>query len=293
MSIALVQKYVDLLDEVYAAESKTAVLDGDTSLIQAGSNAHTIRVPKMTLDGLGDYSRTSGYTNGTVSIAWEEKELDYDRGRKFAVDAMDNEETLGVAFGRLSSEFVRTKVARELDAYRFASYAGMSGISTVSAAVLSTADAWMAALTAAKTTMDNDEVSEETRYLFITPTGYNLIAGMDTTKSRAMIESFAGVIVVPQARFCTGIELQDGSTQGETAGGFKQDGNDINFMIIEKSAVMQYIKHNVNKVISPEENQTSDAWLFFYRAYGIAKVLDQKVAGVYLHKSTVTHSASN
>ena len=292
MSIALVAKYVDLLDEVYAMESRTAVLDGDTSLIQAGTNAHTIKVPYMTLDGLGDYSRTSGYTQGTVSVGWEEKTLDYDRGRKFAVDAMDNEETIGVAFGKLSSEFVRTKVARELDAFRFASYAGTAGISTVSAAVLDTAEKWMNALTAAKTTMDDDEVSEETRYLFITPTGRNLLEAMDTTKSRATLDSFAGVITVPQARFCTGIELQDGSSQGETKGGFLRNGNDINFMIIEKSAVMQYIKHQVNKVISPEENQSSDSWLFFYRAYGLAEVLDMKVAGVYLHKSTVTHNES-
>ena len=292
MSIALIQKYVDLLDEVYAMESKTAVLDGDSSLIQAGSNAHTIRVPKMTLDGLGDYSRTSGYASGNVNIAWEEKVLDYDRGRKFSVDAMDDEETLGVAFGKMSSEFVRSKVARELDAYRFAAYAGMSGISTVSAAALSTADNWMAAITAAKTTMDDDEVAEESRYLFITPTGRNLIEGMDTYKSRALIDSFAGVITVPQTRFCTGIDLQDGTTAGETAGGYLRQGNDINFMIIEKGAVMQYIKHTVNKVISPEENQTSDAWMFFYRAYGIAKVLDQKVAGVYLHKSNVVRNES-
>ena len=292
MSIALVSKYVALLDEVYAMESKTAVLDGDASLVQAGTNAHTIKVPKMTMDGLGDYSRTTGYTAGTVNVAWEAKTLGYDRGRKFSVDDMDNEETLGIAFGKLSSEFVRTKVAREIDAYRFATYAGTAGISTVSAAALSTADNWLAALTAAKTTMDNDEVSEESRYLFITPTGLNLINGMDTYKSRAIIDSFAGVIAVPQTRFCTSIDLQDGSTQGETKGGYLRNGNDINFMIIEKNAVMQYIKHQVNKVISPDENQTSDAWLFFFRSYGIAEVYDQKVAGIYLHKSNVTQNES-
>ena len=292
MAIALVEKYVDLLDEVYAVESRTSVLDGDTSLVQAGSNAHTIKVPYLTLDGLGDYSRTSGYTQGTVSVGWEEKALDYDRGRKFSVDDMDNEETIGVAFGKLSSAFVRTKVAREIDAYRFAQYAGMVGISTVSAAVLDTADKWLAALTAAKTTMDDDEVPEEGRYLFITPTGKNLIDGMDTYKSRAMIDSFAGVISVPQTRFCTSIELLDGSTAGETKGGFLRNGNDINFMIIEKSAVMQYIKHQVNKVITPAENQSSDSWLFFFRSYGIAEVLDMKTAGVYLHKSTVVQNES-
>ena len=46
----------------------------------------------------------------------------FDRGRMFTVDNMDNAETAGLAFGRLASEFIRTKVAPEVDAFRFASY---------------------------------------------------------------------------------------------------------------------------------------------------------------------------
>lgn len=291
-SIALFQKYIDHLDEVYAAEAKTAVLDGDSVLVRAGSNTHTLQIPKMSMDGLADYSRSAGYALGSVSIEYEEVAFNYDRGRKFSVDVMDDEETAGVAFGKLSSEFVRTKVVREMDAVRFAQYAGITGISTVAAAVLDTADKWLAALTTAKTTMDDDEVPAENRVLFITPTGLNLINGMDTYKSRAIIDSFAQVIDVPQARFCTGIELFDGTSDNELAGGFGRKGNDINFMIIEKSAVMQYTKHLVNKVISPEANQSTDGYLLFYRAYGLHDVYDNKVAGIYLHKSTVTRDES-
>ena len=292
-SIALFEKYITKLDEVYAFAAKSAVLDGDNELVRAGSNAHTIQVPKMTMDGLADYSRNSGYVLGDVSIEYEDVAFDYDRGRKFSVDIMDDEETAGVAFGQLASQFIRDKVAKEMDAVRFAAYAGTAGISTVAAAVLDTADKWLTALTVAKTTMDDNEVTEDSRYLFINPTGLNLINGMDTYKSRAMIDSFAGVIAVPQTRFCTGVELLDGTSAGETAGGFKLDGNDINFLIVDKNAVMQYTKHTVNKVISPEANQSSDGYLFFYRAYAVHQVLENKLAGVYLHKSTTTHSASN
>ncbi len=73
-------------------------------------------------------------TNETVKF-------NYDRGRAFSVDAMDNEETAGIAFGRLASEFIRTKVVPELDAFRFATYAGVSGISKVSAGATFTAGA--------------------------------------------------------------------------------------------------------------------------------------------------------
>ena len=292
-SIALFEKYIAKLDEVYAMEAKTAVLDGNPELVRAGSNTHTIQIPKMTMDGLADYSRNSGYVLGDVTLEYEEVEFNYDRGRKFSVDVMDDEETAGVAFGQLAAEFIRTKVVKEMDAVRFARYAGTAGISTVAAAALDTADKWLAALTAAKTTMDDDEVPEESRILFIAPTGRNLIEGMDTYKSRAMIDSFAQVITVPQARFNTSVELFDGTTQGETAGGFKVDGNDINFLIVEKGAVLQYTKHTVNKVIGPEENQSSDGYLFFYRAYGLADVYENKLGGIYLHKSTVTRGGSN
>ena len=292
-SIALFEKYIAKLDEVYAMEAKTAVLDGSADLVRAGSNAHTIQIPKMSMDGLADYNRNSGYVLGDVTLEYEEVEFNYDRGRKFSIDVMDDEETAGVAFGQLAAQFIREKVVKEMDAVRFAQYAGTAGISTVAAAVLDTADKWLAALTAAKTTMDDDEVPEESRILFISPTGRNLVEGMDTYKSRAMIDSFAQVVTVPQARFNTSVELYDGTSQGETAGGFKVDGNDINFLIIDKGAVLQYTKHTVNKVIGPEENQSSDGYLFFYRAYGLADVYENKLGGIYLHKSTVTRGGSN
>ena len=96
-SIALFEKYIPLLDEVYAAEAKTAILDGDDTLVRSGSNTHTIQIPKMSMDGLGDYSRTSGYALGSVSIEYEEVASNYDRGRKFSIDVMDDEETAGLA----------------------------------------------------------------------------------------------------------------------------------------------------------------------------------------------------
>ena len=56
-------------------------------------------------------------------------------------------------------------------------------------------------------------------------------------------------------------------------------------MIVEKSAAIQYQKHLVNKVVTPEENQTSDGWKFFYRSYGIADVYENKAKGIYLHSA--------
>ncbi len=283
-AIALFKKYIALLDEVYKQASKTATLDGDTSLVQAGANTNEIIVPKLSMDGLADYSRNDGYVKGNVELTMETVKFNYDRGRKFSVDAMDNEETAGVAFGKLSSEFIRTKVVPEMDAFRFATYAGTEGISSASGD-LADGNAVLAALVAAQSKMDDDEVPEENRILYITPTHYNAVNAVDTTKSKEVLNSFAQVIKVPQSRFYTAIDLMDGTSENELAGGYAKsaDGKDINFMIIHKPATLQYPKHTVNKVIEPDLNQDGDGWLFFYRAYGLADVYENKTAGIYLH----------
>ena len=110
------KKYIDKLDEVYKQSSKTADLDGDMDLVRAGANTNEIVIPKLSMDGLGDYSRNDGYVKGSATLNYETVQVNVDRGRKFNIDAMDNEETAGVAFGKLASEFIRTKVVPEVDA---------------------------------------------------------------------------------------------------------------------------------------------------------------------------------
>lgn len=285
-AITKFKTYIALLDEVYKQASLTADLDSDPTLVKAGANANEIIIPKISMDGLADYSRNSGYVKGDVTLTNETVTFNYDRGRKFSVDNMDNEETAGLAFGKLSSEFIRTKTAPELDAFRFATYAGTTGISKVSTgASLTSGNDVLTALVTAQNKMDEDEVAPENRILYITPTLYNLMLNVDTTKSKAVLDNFAKIVKVPQSRFYTAIDLSDGTSDGETAGGFSKStaGKDINFMIIQKSAIIQYPKHTVNKVVSPEENQTDDSWMFFFRAYGLADVYENKAAGIYLH----------
>lgn len=286
MSILLAKNYVGLLDEVYKKASLTADLMTDPEMVRAGANAQEILVPKLTMDGLADYSRSSGYVGGDVSLEWETVKFNYDRGRKFTVDSMDDEETIQTAFGKLAAEFVRTKVVPEDDAFTFATIAGITGISAVSpGAALSDGAAVMAALKVGMDEMDEDEVPDEGRILYITPTNKSAIEALDTTKSRELLARFEKIVKVPQGRFYTAIDLLDGTTQDEEIGGYaKASGaKNINFMIIQKDAVCKHVKHTANNIITPEENQTSDGYIQKYRKYGLVDVYDNKVAGVYLH----------
>lgn len=283
-NINLFEQYVPLLDEVYKEASKTDVLDGNPELIRMGANANELIIPKMTMDGLADYSRNGGYVGGDVTLTNETVVCNFDRGRMFTVDSMDDAETAGVAFGMLAGEFIRTKVAPELDAFRFATYAGAEGVSSA-AATLTSGENVVAALRAATNAMDEAEVPMEDRILFITPTLHGLIQDMDLVNSREVLSRFSQVIPVPQTRFYTAIQQKDGTSSGETVGGYAKaaDGQEINFMVVHKGAVIQFPKHISPKVVSPEMNPDADAWKFGYRQVSVAEVYENKTAGVYVH----------
>ena len=291
-SIALAKNYVELLDEVYKSASLTSVLDSDPATARAGVNANEIMIPKLSMDGLAEYSRNDGYIKGDVSLEWETVKFNYDRGRLFEVDSMDDEETIKLAFGRLAAEFIRTKVVPEDDAFTFATLAGISGISKVATgATLSDGAGVMAAIKAGLDEMDEDEVPQENRYLFITPTNLSAVKAMDTTKSRELLDGFTQIVKVPQSRFYTAIDLYDGvdhsgsSGADESIGGYVKasTGKDINFMIIHKPAVMKYWKHTASNIITPEANQRSDGYIQKYRKYGLVDAYENKLAGIYLH----------
>lgn len=280
-TITRFKNYVPMLDEAYKLASLTSVLDGPAEMMRAGANVDEIVVPIMSTQGLANYNRGTGYSAGDVTLTNETFKCEYQRGRLFTVDALDNAETAGVAFGRLAGEFIRTQVAPEIDAYRFAQYALKTGIGSATPADLTTGAAVVTALRAGTEMMDDNEVPLTERYLFITPALYGMIEDLDTTKSRAVLGRFQQVIQVPQTRFYSNVTLgTDGYTKTSSTG------KNLNFMIIHKPAVIQYNKHVAPKVITPEQNQTADAWKFGYRVNGIADVYGQKVKGIYKHEAT-------
>ncbi len=295
-SISAAKKFVPLLDEAYRKASLTSILDGDPTLVREGANFGELIIPIMNLQGLGDYDRNSGYVDGDVTLANETIACNYDRGRMFNVDTMDNIESASLAFGMLANEFIKNKVAPELDAFRLACYASKAGVTKVSGALSTGADV-VSALRAATTQMDEDEVPMEDRYLFITPTLHGLVQDMDTTKSREVLARFAGVVDVPQTRFYSKLALKSGklitfgsgdnlTTDDQREGGFVKatSGKELNFMVVHRPAVIQFQKHVAPKIIAPEVNQSGDSYKFGYRNVGIAEVYENKLAGVYVHK---------
>ena len=283
-TIALAKNYTSILDEVYCNASVTADLTSDNTMVRAGANANEIIYPQISVSGLGDYSRNSGYTNGSVNLEWKTAKFNYDRGTKISVDVMDNEESRDIAFTMAGATLMRDKVAPEADAFVFATLAGIAGISKATPATYADATEFLAALIVAKNKMDEDEVPEEGRILYATPTLMNGVMALDTTKSREILNSFTVKKKVPQSRFYTAIDLLDGKSSGEEAGHYKKatTGKDINFMIVHKPAVIKFDKHTVSDIIPASANPSADADIAKYRKYGIVDVYQNKVAGIYL-----------
>lgn len=279
-SIALVTKYIPYLDQVYAYASRTAVLDAPADLVKQTADAKTVMIAKTSMDGLADYDRNNGFADGAASLEWESKTLEHDRGRSFSIDAMDDLETLGIAFGTLASEFIRTKVVPEVDALRFSKYA--AGGHTEADGALTAANI-VEKIDAGIAYMKEAEVDLTGAYLFITPTLFNAIKssdkftrplapGQNPNRNFGTYDELT-VIEVPQKRFYTGV------TEGEN--GFTTSGSKINFQIIAPSAVLQVAKHAKLRVFDPDVNQKADAYKIDYRIYHDAWTLENKTDGIY------------
>ena len=296
-SIALAERYIPRLDAVYKQSSRSAILD-NPNVEFIGGNA--VKVYKTSMDGLADYNRNSGFVGGAVNGSWETLTLSQDRGRGFQIDRMDNEETLDMAFGTLAGEFIRTRVTPEVDAYTFAKICGKSGIQSANADITPGTTDVPGLIDTATKALNEAEVPEEGRILFISETAYqglkDKIARFTENDERAIyngIEAYNGmrVIRVPQTRFYTAITQYDGTTAGQTAGGYigtASTGYNINFLMVHPSAVLKVMKHILPRIFSPDVNQVADAWAFQYRAYWDVFVYDNKVNGIYLHRSATS-----
>lgn len=235
MTINLIKKYVPLLDEVYKKGLLTTDLAANMALVRESMNANEILIPKITTQGLADYSKSSGFVAGTANLTWETHTFTQDRGRSFMIDNVDNMETAGVAFGALAADFIANKVVPETDAYRFAQlYANAGNVATP--AVLSDSTV-QAAIDAAMESMDEDNVPEEGRILYVSPTIYKyliqsesdkvtLVPGASPNKRFAFYDT-TKIVKIPSTRFYSGITLYDGSTSGQEEGGYIKADTDL------------------------------------------------------------------
>lgn len=299
-NIVKIEEYLQAIDEVYAMASLTASLDTPKEWVISFNGSPTVQLADIDMDALGDTDRTGELVEGDVDLTWNDYVLTQDRNRKFYVDRIDDIETLKLAFGKLSSEFMRRKVVDEIDAYRFAEYAGSAG--TTVATTLSSSANTLTAVNTAQAAMFNQKVPIRDCKLFCNYKIYNYLKssitferlpdGSGIDREVPFLDGME-VIKVPESMFYSSITLNDGTTPGQTAGGYSTGGKLIEFMIVDPGAVAQTVVHNMARFFAPDKAlaaasgadgvvEKRDAWSFDYRLYHDAFVMDNKTKGVYL-----------
>ena len=334
-NIAFARNYTSVIDEVYQRASVSGVLNSGRRMVRAGHNAKEILIPKISVTGLGNYTRNVGYKAGAITYEFETKTFNYDRGIRLFADVMDVEEAgVNDCFVEAGAELQRTQVAPEADAFTFAQIAGHTGV-TVESESYASADAEdiLEDLRTVTSAMDEKQVTLGSRILFITPTLKGVLDDFsyaNPNRSNRVLERFSRIVEVPQVRFYTAIDLLSGDddqfgyqrgaasyeltsdtevdssktyytrsgsegsytysavaspTKSGLSGYYEQvsaAGRDINFMVVEKSAVIKFDKHVASRVFSPDELESLDSYMMKYRKYGIVELFDNKLDGIHV-----------
>jgi len=278
-SIDYGKRFLPLLDELYKQESLTSDLLGDSAVVREGQNVGEVSIAKLDMDGLGDFDRKSGYTEGNTTLTWETVKYDKERSQTLKIDRLDQTESMDVVFGRLAKEFLRTRVCPETDAARIAKIASTEGISTKDETITDGETA-LKALRAGILDQDNNEVDYENKILYIRPEIKAYVDDVDSYKSKAVMARFSKVVEMPPTRMYSGIDLKNGK---EGYGYTKAAGaKDINFLIVDKNCIISDTREFL-KYFSPEQDQDGDSHIFKYRNYNLyGYVYENKKAGIYV-----------
>lgn len=271
------------LDKEYKAAAKSSGMDINPAFVRAGDVAGTFYIPKVSMPGLGNV--TGGvFPDADVTQTWDSYTYAYDRGRKIQVEPVAVDEAGQIAeIAVLAVEYMRMHVIPELDALRFSRVATGAHADHKVAADLTTSAQAIAATNAALVAMANAEAEMENLLFWATPDILDLLDSAASTEKKARILSRVTPIEVPQARFNTETTVNAGATA--SAGGFTTTGDDLNFLLMEKTASFADAKHVAERYFSPQVNQAGDLARWDYRIVHDCWVFTNKTKGIYAHRA--------
>lgn len=288
--------FADVLDEQLVQETTSGWMEANAGqTIYNGGNE--VKIPVISMSGLGDYDRDTGFITGGVNLSFQTKTLTQDRGRTFQLDAMDVDETNFVTVaGNVMSQFQRTKVIPEVDAYRYSSIAAQAeAAGKTNLYVPSSNDILLKLKSDIAAVQD---IAGDGVQLVITmsfPVAVMLEAADDITKTIDIVDFKSGsintkvksidgipIIRVSSSRMKTLYTFFDGKTNGQKEGGFKaaDDAKNINWIITPRTAPIAVSKTDVTRIFDPMTNQTANAWKIDYRKYHDIWLCENALDGV-------------
>ena len=252
-TIATATLFQKNLDKAAAQQALTGWMEGNAGqVIYTGGSE--VKIPKLDMDGLADYDRNNGFTDGGIQFEYETRKMTHDRGRSFSFDELYVDETSFVVTAATTmGEFQRLKVVPEIDATRIAEIATIAmgvendtqveyGYTPAKTTIVDKIKAGIQKIREAQFTGNLIcYVTYDVQALVSQYYGEKLAAatfavnGVDTR-----VPAIDGVPLVPVVSSCmyTKLQFNDGKTSGQEKGGYKKasDGLDINFEIMSMEA---------------------------------------------------------
>lgn len=291
-SIEYAKLFQTTLDEQLLQELTTGWMEANASQVKY-NGGNEVKIPKVSMGGLGTYSRTNGYAdNAGVTMTFETHTFSMDRSTKIRLDRMDVDESGFVATAStVASEFQRTKVAPEVDAYRYSKIFTLanaafktgaytpvaatifsklkSDITTVQDTIGETNNLVIAMSFEAANILDQaSQISHELSFIDFTVGGIS-----------SKVRSIDGIPIIRVSSDRFKSEYTFSATNGYTATATAML---INWIIIPRNSVIAVVKTDMPKIINPEVNQDADAWDVSLRKYHDLWIPDNKLNSVYL-----------
>lgn len=256
-----------------------------------------VKIPTMSTQGLADYDRDKGFTQGSISLTWNTYKMTQDRGRTFSIDAMDVDETAFIANAtNVLGVFQREHVVPEIDSYRYSKIATIAVGKGVTENIALTADNALSKLRENIRAVQ-DVTGVETPLIITMPS--NVLALIeDSPKVGKAINpaSFTQgtlkftvksiddnpIRIAPTSRLKSAYEIVDINTDPQ--GGLKPaaGAKDINWIITPQNIPLAISKTDKIRIFEPNVNQRADAWKIDYRKYHDLWILENKKNQIFV-----------
>lgn len=289
MPYRYVEQFRSQLEQKYARELTSGDLHANGATF-IGTN--TIKIPRITVGGYKEHSRSGGFNRQTIANDWETKVLQHDRDVEFFVDAMDVDETNQVlSAANITNTFEEEEAIPELDAYRYSKIyyeydAFGEDINTTTltdANVLTVFDEFMEE-------MDDAGVPQSGRILYVTAAVQTLLKTAQSVSRQIIVGgSFDGrinravrsldsvkIVPVPRDRFKSKYVFTSGFTPDATA-------RQINMMLVHPRSVIAVQKHSAINFFPPGSHTSGDGFLYQNRRYGDLFLIQRKLAGIKIN----------
>lgn len=280
-SIAGASKYVGELDKMIVQVSKTGFL-ADNVFKAKFVGAKTVQLPKVTMIGMGNYSRTGGYPKGDTTLAYQDYTLSMERGRQLFLDAQDADES-GVAdlAGKLAGEYIRTHAVPECDAYNISKLYGVANTKThvTAFAEASAVKDLLAAINNAEAAMGYDGATS--LVALVDPVMYALLQTSSELQRYITISDFkqgevnvkvkmlngCAIIPVSADRMKSEFTFDAGSTSSK--GGFTpaSGAKEVRALVLPKDSASFVKKVDKFDIINPSDVEDYDAYKINFRMY--------------------------